>query len=107
MKYRTAKIMLAATLTTVGLSISMASPASAAPPGCRASQSGNGATAYCYTSASGTQFRAVARCRYLTPSGSFDYENFFGPWRVQGNPQSSYAPCGAGWNFVEPNARTK
>lgn len=107
MNSRTAKIVFAAALTTVGLSISTASPALAAPAGCSVSQSGNGATAYCYASAAGTQFRAVARCRYLTPTGSWDHADFYGPWRVQGDHLSSYAACGAGWNFLEPNAQTR
>lgn len=107
MKSRTAKIMLAATLTMVGSSIPLASPAFAAPPYCSASQSGNGATAYCHASAPGSQFRAVARCRYRTPTGSFDHSNFYGGWRKQGDPGSSYAACGAGWNFLEANAQTR
>lgn len=107
MKSWTAKIMIAATLTTAGLSLPLASPASAAPNYCSASKYNNGTTAYCYASASGTQFRAVARCRYLTPSGSFDYSNYYGPWRTQGDPLSSIAVCAAGWNFFEPNAQLK
>ena len=107
MTSRTAKIMLAATLTAAGLSVAIASPAAAAPAYCSASKSGNGTTAYCYASASGTQFRAVAYCRYLTPSGSFDYSNFYGPWRVQGDPLSSLVACGAGWNFVSPTAQLR
>ncbi|WP_433579044.1 hypothetical protein [Nocardia brasiliensis] len=107
MEYRIAKILLATTLTTVGLSISMAAPAAAAPPGCTVSESGNTVTAYCYSSASGTQFRAVARCRYLTPSGSYDYNVFYGPWKRQGDFASSEAACGLGWNLREPNAQTR
>ncbi len=87
--------MLAATLASVGLSIAVAPPASAAPPPyCRASQDGNGAKAYCYTSARGTQFRAVARCKYQTPTGSYDYSNFYSAWQRQGDPNEAIAPCG-------------
>ncbi|WP_410640021.1 hypothetical protein [Amycolatopsis sp. lyj-346] len=107
MHSRIAKTVLAATLTAAGLSVALASPAAAAPAYCSASQSGNGTTAYCYASASGTQFRAVAYCRYLTPSGSFDYSNFYGVWRVQGDPLRSTVACGAGWNFVSPNAQVR
>ncbi|WP_086852624.1 hypothetical protein [Amycolatopsis kentuckyensis] len=107
MTSRTAKIVLAATLTAAGLSVAVAAPAAAAPAYCTASQSGNGATAYCYASASGTQFRAVAYCRYLTPSGSFDYSNFYGPWRVQGDPYRSTVACGAGWSYLSANAQVR
>ncbi|MDQ7808651.1 hypothetical protein Q5425_33375 [Amycolatopsis sp. A133] len=99
--------MFAATLAAAGLSVSLASPAAAAPAYCTASKYGNGATAYCYASASGTQFRAVAYCRYLTPSGSFDYSNFYGAWRTQGDPGNSTVACGAGWSFLSPNAQTR
>lgn len=107
MKSRIAKTVLAATLTAVGLAVSMAAPASAAPAYCSASQSGNGATAYCYASASGTKYRAVAYCKYVTPTGSVDYSNFYGAWAIQGDPGSSYAPCGLGWSFLSPNAQTR
>ncbi|MEV6909206.1 hypothetical protein [Amycolatopsis sp. NPDC051071] len=107
MKSRTAKILLAATLTSAGLSIAVASPASAAPAYCSAAQSGNGASAYCYTSASGTQYRAVARCKYQTPTGSWDYSNFYSGWERQGDPGRATVACGPGWSFLEPNAQTR
>ena len=91
---RTAKTVLAATVAAAGLSVALASPAAAAP-------------AYCYASASGTQFRAMAYCRYLTPSGSFDYSYFYGAWRTQGDPLWSTAACGAGWSYVSPNAQVR
>lgn len=88
---------------------------SAGPTGWRSGRSlnrlqpaGVGAVpAYCYASASGTQFRAVAYCRYLTPSGSFDYANFHGVWRVQGDPYHSAVACGAGWSFLSPNTQVR
>ncbi|WET82555.1 hypothetical protein P3102_15770 [Amycolatopsis sp. QT-25] len=107
MKSRTAKIMLAATLTSVGLSIAVASPASAAPRYCTASPEGNGAKAYCYASASGTQYRAVARCKYQTPTGSWDYSNFYSGWERQGDPGNATVQCGLGWTFLEPNAQVR
>ncbi|WP_372664393.1 hypothetical protein [Amycolatopsis kentuckyensis] len=107
MKSRIVKTVFAATLTAVGLAVPLAAPASAAPAYCTASQSGNGAKAYCYASASGTQFRAVAYCKYVTPTGSVDYSNFYGAWRVQGDPTWSTAPCGLGWSFLSPNAQTR
>jgi hypothetical protein len=107
MNSRTAKIMLAATLTAAGLSVSLASPAAAAPAYCSASKYGNGVTAYCYASASGTQFRAVAYCKYITPTGSEDHSNFYGAWRTQGDPGNSTVACGAGWIYLSPNAQTR
>jgi hypothetical protein len=104
---RTAKI-LAVVLTGAGLSVPIASPASAFPEHCWATrgQGDNAAVAYCYTSASGTRFRGVAYCRYLTPSGSFDHAYFYGPWRVQGDSYTSWAACGAGWSLLSVNAQT-
>ncbi|SDP74048.1 hypothetical protein SAMN05421507_113200 [Lentzea jiangxiensis] len=107
MHSRIAKNVFAATLMVAGLSVSLASPATAAPAYCSASQEGNGARAYCYASASGTQYRAVAYCKYITPTGSVDYSNFYGSWVRQGDPGSSYAACGLGWSFLSPNAQTR
>jgi hypothetical protein len=79
---------------------------SAVPAYCTASPSGNTASAYCYTSASGTIFRAVARCRYVTPSGTYDYNNWYRPWRTQGDPLYSNATCGSGWGLYQADAQT-
>ncbi|MFJ1767880.1 hypothetical protein ACIOD2_46690 [Amycolatopsis sp. NPDC088138] len=107
MRTRIAQLTIAATLTAVGVAVSLASPASAAPAYCSAEQSGNGTSAYCYASASGTQYRAVARCKYLTPTGSWDYSNFYSAWERQGDPGRAYVACGLGWSFLEPNAQTR
>ncbi len=49
----------------------------------------------------------AAAPNYLTPSGSFDYSNFYGVWRPQGDPLSSTVACGAGWNLVKPEAQVR
>jgi hypothetical protein len=92
-------------MTGVTLTLAISMPAQAVPTYCTATVSGNTATAYCYASASGSQFRAMARCRYVTPSGSNDYNTWYGLWRVQGDPQYSSATCGTGWSLYQPDAQ--
>lgn len=98
----------AAALLALG-TIALAAPqASAVPAYCSAGQYGNGATAYCYTSASGTQFRAVATCRYyISATGTYAYSNWYGPWRIQGDPLSSIATCGTGYSFYSADAQVQ
>lgn len=102
----------AASLSAFVVIVAMASfvpavQASAVPAYCSASQSGNGATAYCYTSASGSQFRAVAGCSYTTPSGSTDHTNAYGPWETQGDPVHSLAQCSSPYGVYSANAQTR
>ena len=92
-------------MTGVTLTLAISMPAQAVPTYCTASASGNTASAYCYASASGSQFRAIARCRYVTPSGSYDYNTWYGLWRVQGDPQYSNATCGTGSSLYQPDAQ--
>lgn len=90
----------------IGLCVTGASSASAVPAYCTASMSGNNSSAYCYASASGTIFRAIARCRYVTPTGSYDYNSWYGPWRTQGDPSYSVVSCGTGWSLYQADAQT-
>ena len=101
------KVGLAAAGALIGLSASFlaVAPAQAVPTYCSASSSGNTVTAYCYASASGSQFRAVAQCRYVTPTGSYDYNTYYGPWRVQGDPPASSVSCPSGWSLNYADAQ--
>ncbi|MFF1613359.1 hypothetical protein ACFVYA_36800 [Amycolatopsis sp. NPDC058278] len=63
MRSRTAKIVLAATLTAAGLSVALASPATAEP-------------FYCYVSPSGPQFGAVPSGSSSTPCGTLRPSGF-------------------------------
>ncbi|MEU7790833.1 hypothetical protein [Amycolatopsis sp. NPDC049159] len=108
MNSRTAKAVVAATLTAAGLSVSLASPAAAAVNGCTTAKYGNnGSMAYCIASAPGSQFRAAAYCKYLTPTGSEDHNFFYGAWRKQGDEIYSSVVCGAGWIYLSPDVQTK
>ena len=107
MKSRLVGLAVAGVLASTALAVVTAVPAAAVPSYCSASKSGNGATAYCYTSAAGTQFRAVAACTITTPSGSTDHSNFYGSWQTQGDPISSLATCASGWAFASANAQTR
>lgn len=93
-------------LVGLGASLGAVAPAQAVPSGCSASSSGRTVTAYCYTSAAGTYFRAVAQCYYVTPTGSYDYASWYGAWQVQGDPLSSTATCGTGWGLLKAEAQT-
>ena len=106
MKFGVPKMAAASAVLGTALCVSAATPASAVPAYCTATASGNSVAAYCYTSASGTIFRAVARCRYVTPSGSYDYNSWYGPWRTQGDPLYSNVSCGTGWSLYQPDAQT-
>ena len=105
MKFQTVRVFAAVAVLTLGTATWAATPAAAGPAYCTANSSGNTVTAYCYTSASGTKFRAVAKCRYQTPSGSWDYNNWYGTWRIQGDPYSSSATCGTGWSLYQADAQ--
>lgn len=89
--------------------VAVAAPAAMAVPSyCSAVQYGNGTDAYCYTSAAGTQFRAVASCRYyISATGTYAYTTNYGAWQIQGDPSHSYAFCSAGWEWRAPDAQTK
>lgn len=107
MQVRTVKAVLTAIVLAAGFSLAAAGPASADPSYCSSSWYGtNGSTSYCYTSASGSQFRAVITCHYTTPSGSVDSNNWYGPWEVQGDPLNSYVYCGSGWSRWSHNTQT-
>ena len=107
MSVRTIKAALGTVVMAGALGIGMAGSASAVPAYCSVADYGsNGATGYCYASASGTQFRAVVTCHYATPSGSVDSNNWYGPWRIQGDPLWSNVSCGAGWGRFSKSVQT-
>jgi len=108
MHVRTVTAGLGAAILAGALSIGAAGSASADPAYCTSSNYGsNGVTSYCYTSAPGTEFRTVVTCHYTTPSGSVDSNNWYGSWRVQGDPGNSIATCGAGWGRFSKNTQTR
>ncbi len=105
---RTLKAALGTVVMAGALSIGAAGSAIAVPAYCTADNYGsNGVTSYCYTSASGSQFRAVVTCHYTTPSGSVDSNNWYGSWRIQGDPGNSIATCGTGWSRFSKNTQTR
>ena len=104
---RKAALSAAGVIVGLGAALAVVAPAQAVPAYCTASSSGNTVTAYCYASAAGTQFRAVAQCRYQTPSGSYDYNTWYGTWRTQGDPFSSTATCGSGYGLYGADAQVQ
>ena len=108
MNKRVLPLAAAMVLSTSVLAVSTPA-AHAVPSYCSATSAGNGTRAYCYTSAPGTYFRAVAWCRYyISATNTYDYSNFYGPsWLIQGDPGDSYAWCGTGWQFLSPNVQVK
>jgi hypothetical protein len=107
MRRRLVGLAVAGAFGSAALGVIGAIPAAAVPSYCSASQSGNGARAYCYASAAGTQFRAVAACVIYLSSGGTDHANFYGSWQTQGDPYSSLGTCGSGWSFSSANAQTR
>lgn len=99
--------LAAGTLVLAAVAWLPATQAQAVPANCTANKYGNGATAYCYTSASGSQFRAVAKCRYQTSSGSYDYSNAYGTWRTQGDQLNSTATCSQPFGVYDWTAQTR
>jgi len=97
MRRRLVGLAVAGAFASAALGVIGATPAAAVPSYCSASQSGNGAKAYCYTSAAGTQFRAVAACVIYLSSGATDHANFYGSWQTQGDPYSSLGVSPPEW----------